>query len=1123
MDPSPRANREATASTMPPSTPLRRALLDLADRLDAVPLTLVAAPAGSGKTTLLGAWREQLAARDVPSAFLDLGPLHAHGPILLADLVAAIRSARPGFGAESERTLAQLGEGDDWRLLARAFQRDRAADPHLLVVVLDNFHELGAETAGARLVDEWLRALIPNLHWVIATRGGTPAVTARLRAADAVLEVDTDALSLRSEEVQQVLAARGVAPEPELVARLLARTGGWATGVQVAARRLAALPEGERAGYLERLAREPDLFGFLTAEVLRDQPDGLRDAVEIVALAGGACTPAEVAELTGDPRTPEWIARAVDHGILTSDGDIVHTHQLWRDLLCEQARARHGPGPYRALRARTAGLLRRRGRHDEALEAFTEAQDWPAAAATLREVAQSWLRAGRGERLRHWLERLPPALVEGDPALLTLLGVTSLRSAPARSLPLLARAADAWRARGNRTRERQLLGLLGLLHAAALQREEALRILRRVISLRGMLSDPAERGTLLVLLAGRRLLTGRFASALTLSERAAARPLDAIPLFLNSLNLGVLRGVRGEWELGLAALRTGLAQVDLAAQPLAHWSLRLLEAQTLARSGALEEAARALARVEEAAAEHRIALLQELVTQELAFVAARRGDAEQARQWLDAGRARARGGAAEAVMRAAAALEEVRAGRLAEAARDATRSLELVRARGEPVLAMAPWWTCFALWALGRAGDPAEAWRAARVQRRHFAQPALRLAHHAMQVALADLAARAGDVEEARRIALEAFAFAERAGLQEPDPWVGDLAGPAAAELALRGGAGPGAALARLAASTPDRVDALLAELRADARPAERLRAVSLLAARGGRASFEPLRAAAQDPDPQVAAAARAALPALDLRPAYELRVVSLGGLAVLRGEAPIGAEDWKGQTARRLFARLLIAEGRPVTRERLLADLWPEAEPAAARNSLRVAIARLNDALDPERPAGTPPWFVLAEDETLRLRPEVIARWDVVQFRARLAEAADAERRGDVTASLAAERAALALYGGPLLSDLHADWIDPLRRELAARFAAAAHRAGPRLVRRGRLDEALELAARLLRADPADEQAFALRMRAQLAGHDRAGALRTFAEAEATLARELQLAPGEELRRLAAQARGGG
>src|SRR5690606_32738945 len=226
--------------------------------------------------------------------------------------------------------------------------------------------------------------------------------------------------------------------------------------------------------------------------------------------------------------------------------------------------------------------------------------------------------------------------------------------------------------------------------------------------------------------------------------------------------------------------------------------------------------------------------------------------------------------------------------------------------------------------------------------------------------------------------------------------------------------------------------------------------------------------------------------------------------------------------TARRLFARLLIAEGRPVTREQLLADLWPEAAPAAARNSLRVAIARLNEALEPERPSGTPPWLVLAPDEALRLRPEVIARWDVAQLRARLAEAADAERRGDVTASLAAERAALALYGGPFLADLHADWIDPLRRELAARFAAAAHRAGPRLVRRGRLDEALELAARLLRADPADEQAYALRMRAQLAGHDRAGALRTFAEAEATLARELQLAPGEELRRLVAQARGG-
>src|SRR5690606_932489 len=255
--------------------------------------------------------------------------------------------------------------------------------------------------------------------------------------------------------------------------------------------------------------------------------------------------------------------------------------------------------------------------------------------------------------------------------------------------------------------------------------------------------------------------------------------------------------------------------------------------------------------------------------------------------------------------------------------------------------------------------------------------PALRLAHHAMQVALADLAARAGDAEEARRLAIEAFAFAERAGLAEPDPWVGDVAGPRVAELALRGGARPGAALARLVASTPDRVDALLAELSADPNPAERARAVELLAARGGRAAFEPLRAAARDPDPEVAAAARAALPALDRRPAYALRVVSLGGLEVWRGETPIRPEDWKGQTARRLLARLLIAEGRPVSRERLLADLWPHVDPGAARNNLRVAIARLNEALDPERPPGTPPWFVLAEDDALRLRPEVIAEWD--------------------------------------------------------------------------------------------------------------------------------------------------
>lgn len=1103
-----------------PEARVRDALVGLADRIDAVPLTLVVAPAGSGKTTLLGAWRAALAARRVSSAFLALGPLHADAFVLLADLLAAIRAVRPGFGKECEGALAELDPDEEaWRRLARVFERDRAADPRALGVLLDDFHELPQGSTGARLVDLWLRRSLPDLFWVVATRGALPPAATRLRQTDAVLDVGAEDLSLRADEVQRILAGRGVEPRARLTARLLDRTGGWATGVQLAARRLAALPDAEREAYVDRLDREPDLFAFVSSEVLRGEDAAVRAAAEIVALVG-PCAPADVAGIGLDPRAPRAIERGLEQGLLTSDGDTVQTQPLWGEILREHARTHRPEAERRALLARAGPILRERGRYEAALEAFAGCEDWEGVAATLRAASEPFLREGRGELLRSWAERLPPALLDEEPELLVLNALSALREDPARGFATLERAAGLHRQRGDRTRERQMMALLGLLHLGALQRADALRALRRVVSLRGLVSDPAERGFLLVLVAARRLLAGRFAASLSLAERAAALPLDPVALFFNSAHLGLLRGVRGEWQPALAALRRGLAGREPGAHPFSRWALELLVAQVLARSGAHEQAREQLAGIQDDLGRRRIGWLRALLAQESAYVAWRGGDREEARRQQDEACQYAGGGALEAVTRAGAAIQETRAGRLADAAREAARALELVRARGDPVLAMTPWWTCFALWVQGRAGAPGDAWRAAHRLRRHFHQPALRLSHHAMQLALADLALRAGEEREARRIARDAFTFAAREGLETPDPWIGDLAAPSVAELVVRDD-GTGAALDALAWTSPERVPPLLGELAADPDPAVRERAVALLARRGGRASFEPLRRAARDAEPRVAAAAQAALEGLAVGPGFALRVESLGELVVWRGTECLAAEAWKGQTTRRLFARLLVAEGRPVRRERLLADLWPDLEPGAARNSLRVATARLNEVLDPERPAGVPPHFVLANDESLRLHPDAIRDWDATRFRAQLAAADDAEQHGDATAALAAERAACALYGGPLLDDLAADWIEPLRRELARRFAAAAHRLGPRLVRRGRLDEALALADRLLQADPADEQAFALRMRAQLAGHDRAGALRSYQDAALALARELEIEPGDELRRLAAEARG--
>jgi ATP/maltotriose-dependent transcriptional regulator MalT/DNA-binding SARP family transcriptional activator len=1106
-----------------PAPPVRESLLARADQLGALPLALVVAPAGCGKSTLLAAWRRRVAERGEATGYLDVSPLHAEAPVLVSDLLEIARAVAPDFGAETARALAHAAdEADAWRLLARSWLRDAAAAPALLVF-LDNFHELPPQATAVRWLDEVLRARGGALGWVIASRGFAPPVATRMRGDGALLEVDAQDLSLRFEEVQRALEQHGVSGDDDLAARLLARTEGWAAGVQLAARRLARIEPADRHAFVSKLGAEPDVFAFVASEVLRDEPEPVLAAVEAVALLG-RCSAGDVAELLDDPDAASAVARAVERGVLLAEGDDVRLHALWRERVAARAESRLPAADRDAFLRRAGALLERRGRIEGALEAYAGAAAWEPMARALFGVAEAWARAGRGERLRYWLGRLPEGFVELSPALLTLRGLTLLRPEPQSALPQLERAMRMYRSRGERRQERALAGALGTFYMAQMRRDDALRVLRRMITLRGVVTDPAERGGLYTLLAMRRYLARRFGAALSMAQRAARLPLDPATDWFNGQLLSWLYGLRGDLDLALAQAERLLAKPELAAFPLLHFGARLQRARLRLVSGDLGLALEDAERADEALREHRLPMVRELAALVIAHARSRLGDRAAARHWFDEAlaRAEARGGGVAGPTRVQRAVELVRWGESQEAAREAHRALESIAA-GDQWPTVMPWLVGQAIWVIARDGDADAAQRLAKRHGRMLEMPDLDLVHWTTQLALADVARAAGATSDAERIARAAFERAARAGIRHVEPNVGALVVPEWAEWAVREGVCPDFALDQLEATAAARVPPLLEELVRHRAAEVRERAVRLLARRGGRDAHAPLRDAREDRVARVRDAARDAFESLDLRPRFALRVRSLGGFDVFRGDAAVRGDEWKGQTARRLFARLLVAEGRAVSREQLRSDLWPDAEPDAGRNNLRVAATRLNDALDPERPAGVAPWFVPAEGDALALRAEALADWDVARFRACLGQAEAAERAGDEARALAATCDALALYAGALLPEIDASWVVGPRRELAARFAAAAQRAGPRLLRRGRLEEAQRLADRWLAQDPADERAIALRMRVALARGDRAGALRAYEEAVTVLRRDLDVEPGDELAKLAARTRASG
>jgi DNA-binding SARP family transcriptional activator/TolA-binding protein len=235
------------------------------------------------------------------------------------------------------------------------------------------------------------------------------------------------------------------------------------------------------------------------------------------------------------------------------------------------------------------------------------------------------------------------------------------------------------------------------------------------------------------------------------------------------------------------------------------------------------------------------------------------------------------------------------------------------------------------------------------------------------------------------------------------------------------------------------------------------------------------------------------------------LRINVLGGLYVTRDGHP--ASGAAGQPRRlALLALLAIAGDRGMTRDALLAYLWPEADEERGRRALTQALYALRrDLGDDEAVTGL---------KDLRLNPELVAS-DVGEFRAALAAGDDAR---------AAE-----LWRGPFLEGFHLPgsdaferWVEEQRTALQHDSTALLDRLARRAQDTGDPRTAVLWLRKLAGTDPLNGRIAARLMRALALQGDLAGALQHARVYETLLRQELDLPPDREVVELADELRRG-
>jgi LuxR family maltose regulon positive regulatory protein len=411
------------------------------------PLILISAPAGFGKTTLLADWlasrsdesrvlnpelsektqNSKLKTQNFHVAWLSLDERDQDAHQFLRYLIAALQTIAPDCG----RTALDWLDGAlaPPETVLTLLVNDLIDLPNPSVLVLDDYHVVRApaiHAAVAFLLDH----LPPAVHLVLASREDPPLPLARLRARGQLAELRAADLHFTLDEAATLLdTGLGLRLDEGQIAMLVARTEGWATGLQLAG--LALRDRPDPVAFVAAFAGSHRLVAdYLMTEVIDLLPSDVRRFLLSTSVLNRLCASLCEAMLAPDNNNSDLEAptarncQAALEALERANLFVVpldderrwyRYHHLFADALRARVMREVGLARINELYRRARVWHEQHDLGEEAVNYALAGRDWPAASKILEKLSTSLWASSR--HILKWIESLPAEEVQQSPEL----------------------------------------------------------------------------------------------------------------------------------------------------------------------------------------------------------------------------------------------------------------------------------------------------------------------------------------------------------------------------------------------------------------------------------------------------------------------------------------------------------------------------------------------------------------------------------------------------------------------------------------------------------------------------------------------------------------------------------